>query len=301
MNTQKTKKEHYVPRCYLKRWQNKNGKVYVLDKINNKRWISNIEDIACERYFYDIPAHKINANFKKYLKENGVTLEVDEQFIEHIFSEQVENNYSKLLGKIIDKDITPWYEQACYFISREDKYEMSFFLVYQLIRTKTMRQIIRSSSDVIEKFLRETNVNEEIIQKHILGKDGEKETQTNMLFDIDNICQLMFLFNRLSWILVINKTDKPFFTSNHPIVLYPYIKNSLLPFSGIGSPGIEVSFPLSPKYLLVMRDPHYHKLYRPLDREFLAVYDERLIDEYNKRCLNNFCQFVYSKENSFNV
>lgn len=49
-----TKKEHYVPRCYLKHFEADNGKIKVFDKKIMQVREQHILEVAMENYFYDI-------------------------------------------------------------------------------------------------------------------------------------------------------------------------------------------------------------------------------------------------------
>lgn len=50
-----TKKEHYVPRCYLNNFTFKEDRIHVFDKSNTTiRRNQNIFDVAMENYFYDV-------------------------------------------------------------------------------------------------------------------------------------------------------------------------------------------------------------------------------------------------------
>ena len=64
----KKKKQHYVPQCYLVQWAIPDtNQINVFDKIKKEERINNIEDVAQERYFYDI-------NFQKALSEEEKSL-----------------------------------------------------------------------------------------------------------------------------------------------------------------------------------------------------------------------------------
>lgn len=117
----KTKKEHYVPRCYLENWKNNKGQVWVYDRRLKKTRINNVYDIACERYFYDIDYKKLSVQKLKLLEKLGIEPAQDEQFIEHFFSEHIEGVFSRLLSKILNTEITAWREKECYFISKQEK------------------------------------------------------------------------------------------------------------------------------------------------------------------------------------
>ncbi len=49
-----TKKEHYVPQCYLKNFVNENERIAVFDKKLLQSRLQRTTDIAMENYFYDI-------------------------------------------------------------------------------------------------------------------------------------------------------------------------------------------------------------------------------------------------------
>ena len=49
-----TKKEHYVPRCYLKHFEADNGKIQVFDKKIMQVREQRSFEVAMENYFYDI-------------------------------------------------------------------------------------------------------------------------------------------------------------------------------------------------------------------------------------------------------
>ena len=48
-----TKKQHYVPRCYLKNFLPANDRINVFDSFNLQIREQKIMDIAMENYFYD--------------------------------------------------------------------------------------------------------------------------------------------------------------------------------------------------------------------------------------------------------
>ena len=64
----KTKKQHYVPRFYLKNFSNKNKDGYYIhcyDIDTNKTYPANIKNIAEEKYFYKIGDENFEEFFQK--------------------------------------------------------------------------------------------------------------------------------------------------------------------------------------------------------------------------------------------
>ena len=76
------KNQHYVPQCYLEAWAiTDTHRVYVYDKKTKKSYCSNIEDIAMERYFYDIDFTGIvsESDLKKYGRYDVTFYKIDEE------------------------------------------------------------------------------------------------------------------------------------------------------------------------------------------------------------------------------
>ena len=233
----KTKKEHYVPKCYLKRWENTNGRVYVYDKKNNTHWISGIDDIACERFFYDIKHTGLNNDNLMFLHEHGVYPEKDDQFIEHFFASQIEPEYSKTLENILDKEKSPWYKDNCFFIGKEKRFILSICLVYQYVRTKSVRGLMIDFSNCIGKLLNDLGCDEETRNMHILKPGMEKVVQGNMILDINHVLELAEAFCRLTWVLGVNKSGIPLYTSDNPLGTVGHIKHPFLSTAGICNRG----------------------------------------------------------------
>lgn len=55
--TDRIELEHYVPQFYLRNFSIKNNgkRLYCFDKHTFNKFVTNIQNIACGKYFYDIP------------------------------------------------------------------------------------------------------------------------------------------------------------------------------------------------------------------------------------------------------
>lgn len=296
-----TKKEHYVPQCYLERWKNSKGYVAVYDKKLKMSRGNNIKDIACERYYYDIDYRELSAQKLALLRELGIEPTKDEQFVEHFLSGHVEGVYSQLLKKVLDREISPWYEKNCFFLSQEDKIDFAICIAFQYIRTKETRRMLSDMSNCLEQAFKAMNVPDEMAEKYRLHSGEEKNIQGNMLLDIEHILDLARSFFSLTWVLGINKTTKSFYTSDNPIGTKAHVKNPYISMSGIRSEGVEVYFPLSPKHILIMCDGTYHKELASYDRKYVQVEEEQMVEHYNWYCVNNSNRCIYSENDNFAV
>lgn len=301
MTVEKTKKEHYVPRCYLKRWGNSKEQVYVYDKDLKKARINNVYDVACEKFYYDIDYHELSDDKIAFLKSIGINPEEDEQFIEHFFAEHIETTYTELLHNIVDKELTTWHEKNCYFVNKKDRFELALCMAFQYLRTKETRNSIVNSSSCLEQLLKELHCSEETIEQYKIKEKEEKIIQGNMLLDIDHIIGLIRSFYNLTWILGINRTNIPFYTSDNPIGTYPHIKHPVMSMSGIGSQGVEVFLPLSPNYILIMFDGNYHTEISRYNGRYVSLDDIDDIERYNRLCVYNSSRCVFASNPDFSV
>lgn len=105
--SQKTKKQHYVPQCYLKRWDFSGAhQVYVYDKVQDKYRINNVEDIASERYFYDLnKSDRFSSSLLEELRENTFLSGYlsQEQSIEHFLTRKLKNRFQRYFQKSLRK------------------------------------------------------------------------------------------------------------------------------------------------------------------------------------------------------
>jgi hypothetical protein len=80
------------------------------------------------------------------------------------------------------------------------------------------------------------------------------ETQRLLLLDGRALDQAASILLAHIWIAFVNDNPQPLWTSDHPVVRRSYVSHPVLGTLGLGSPGIEISFPLSHRLMLVMYD-----------------------------------------------
>ena len=276
--TEKTKKQHYVPQCYLNAWAmvDKPKQIYVYDKVKDSYRENAIEDVASERFFYDVnPNDVFTDEVLDFLRDRGIVWETGEksQGIEHAFSELVEDSYSPLLKKIIEKadNATPWYISNCYFISEAEKIELSIFLAIQFLRTKAVRNTILDASDCLNQALEDMGAPSETLKQFTVDKGEAKIVHTQILLSSKELTNVTTTLANHIWILGINRTQKKLFTSDNPIVTYGHSINPYLPTNGIAAQGVEVVFPISPSIALIMFEKTYHKDLIRYERRFRII------------------------------
>lgn len=276
----KTKKQHYVPRFYLKNFSNKNKEEYFIhcyDIDNNKTYPANIKNIAEEKYFYKIGDETFEEFFQK-----------TEEWASPII-----NNLSKN-GKIKPLNII------------KNRKRLSLFLSVQFLRTKEMREDLLESFSKISTHLQKHNLSNEM--ELLVEQIDEKNIKHNQMGFIAHASLEMIddlLYKK--WVVLKNKTEVDFLTSDNPVVLYnPH------GFLGVASEYIHIFYPINPKLCLCLLDPlNYSNFgeYNKFDgNEILRnirkteKYNINSIDEVNM--INdvqskNATKHIFSKDNSF--
>ena len=166
------KKQHYVPRCYLEAWKTKDKyQTYVYNKKLKKAYLSNLHDVASERYFYDLEwSDNISPEVCKRL---GITEETihelnEKQIIENFFAERIEDEFKRILNHTINRanGMNHWEILNCWFISDDDKNRLSFHLALQLLRVASVRSTIERMNSIFSQLLNELDAPQEIINRH---------------------------------------------------------------------------------------------------------------------------------------
>lgn len=226
----KIKLQHYVPRFYLKNFSKLEGKNHILkcfDKSEEKQFDTDIKNVACEKFFYDE-------------EMNG------EQLVEKKLS-QLEGLFNQSIKKLIklknpDK------------LSVKDRGHISLFLAIQYIRTKETREMIRDSIKQLKKKLSKRKLSRKLRQdlKEVYTDKSIKSIHINTL---KNSLEFADVIYNMKWIIALNRTKTPFWTSDNPIALHNEINHTPYGNLGLTCLGIELHLPLTPNLLLITCDP----------------------------------------------
>lgn len=312
-NGQQSISHHYVSKFYLKQFstiKKKEYHIYTFDKYTMKHFKTNINNVACEDYFYDIIKGKPDYFYKKFLnilkadksKLNKVykevknlkdlaQLSVDEEPVVVISSEQffsvLETEFSKVHKKILGSED----------LAQLDEYEQvlfALFVFFQYRRTKAQRDDIEKSIRrfLIEQVGKTNSVKHiEFLARLIYKKELPPYLHINAMLSTMEINLEAFL--SMGWTLYINKTNLPYWTSDNPVAVDnisdfdPYKKCQI-------RKGCKIYFPLSPNICLLMYD------------SFSYEYPSRLIDDKpqsvtdkNKFQINNSTRHIFSRDEIF--
>ncbi len=265
---EKVKLQHYVPKVYLKNFAEAKGKnfyFYCFNKQLNKSFSVNIKNIAFEREFYDSVSEEQET--EKKLRN-------------------IESKVDKIIQKII-------LRKNIEILTEEEKEILSEFIAYQDIRTKETREEIKEiPKHILEKWGNQMapKFKNQVINS--MKRDSLREVHRNLLGEIELFKEKI---KNMKWILIINKSKFPFWTSDNPVARYN--QQNLYPFGNIGleSPGIEIHFPISPKISLLICDKVLFKNLpiKIVTKDYMNIIHER---DFQVRYST---KFVFSNENNF--
>lgn len=317
-----TKKEHYVPRCYLKNFAMDNSMIWVFDKYKTQRRKQKIMEIAMENYFYDIDCSSMiskaekDEKIKAELKEQSgleewediVDLLNNKKYVEKDFFSNIESFYELLLEKLIDNSHggNQWVIDNCFAFLEIIKDIFSFFVAIQMLRTKSFRSGI---SDAIEQFYNVLPKKFPIKgleplrsgEFHIKANDEYVKLQhTLIMLDEKELERTAEILNNHIWVMYVNKTDMPFYTSDNPVITIPHKSDKYMSYGGIASEGVEIVFPITPNLLLAMYEKTWHSN-RFSDRSFVSLTSKEKVAYFNMYQIMQSDRCVFSIKDDFGL
>lgn len=274
--------QHYVSRFYLKNFSI-NDKVFVFDKSNNKTFFSNIKNVANENYFYDDPVLDKITGKNQFLEKYFHPLETNTaKYILKLIEELDEGNFSKL-----DKNY---------------RAHLSLYLTYQLLRTKETREQYRQTILIISKTLSKIHLESlGIKDKDYKIHSDEAYLQAKMILNRDFVEEIANVLNKHIWQIVVNNTQISFYTSDHPVVKRAHINDPFRSYEGLMSPGLEISFPINQKYLLLLAERTFFNNLAKSDGKILISNDPRNIIYFNSLQVSRSYRQIYSKDDDFTL
>ncbi|WP_100334124.1 DUF4238 domain-containing protein [Bacillus alkalisoli] len=304
------KNQHYVPQRYLRKFAvaqkkiNKNNyRFNIFDKEKQEsRENQNVENYASERYFYDVDFHKL----LEEAKAEGITIEdgiedltdkVDKQHLENVFATKVETTMFDPFENIITKyTLTPanMYTKV-QVVPEEDKAIIAYYLAIQFVRTKEYREKIIQMYEKGTKLLLRKGLKNEIDSEFLESLEIKlKENRINLihneqLIDTELLESFAQVFLKHIWIFAVNETENLFYTSDNPLVFYGHKEHQ-----GLGSKGVEIIFPITPKLALVMREVEHFQRDIPLYNRFIHIPKE-YINFYNELQVIQSYKYIFSK------
>lgn len=223
------KKQHYVPRFYLKNFSWGARKAINVHNIKNKLDIpgGNLKNQCYEPYFY------------------GKNLKIENAF------EKIEGITAHIISDIIKTDSAPKRFS-------EEHHALLTFVLMQQARTKYRAEANNELADTFAKMM--LTESGKFSDEELEGVNLKLNNPT--LFSVQAVAQTLPIGFDLNIKVLVNKTNIKFITSDNPVIFYnQYFErhptdNSL----GLASKGLQIFLPISPNHSLIFFDAFVYKV-----------------------------------------
>lgn len=306
----KVKNEHYVPRRYLRHFADREH-FFVYDKEKKERRPGNVDDYACERFFYDVDFEALkkeffesNPDFEYDPEMEELLKEIDEQHIEHWFAENVETWLFDPIDKIISFYTMCNHQNINNVLVIDDSIRvfLSIYLALQIIRTKEFRENVielyeRLPMLLMKKMVKTKEEKEALdtFELKVKNKNHKKLIHAQFLMNMDYVTDFAEKLSKKIWMIGYNQTGIPFLISDNPIVRYGH-KGA----HGFNSKGIEILFPLNRNLILILKDPETFWYEKELDNHFLKL-DNEDVNFYNSLQVQQSYRCIFDKTGDFSL
>jgi hypothetical protein len=279
----RTKKQHTVPQFYLKGFATSAGKLFAYDKKNDRVYATNVGDAAQEAFFYDLPA------------EAFPNREIDVQAIEKALS-VFESGYSPLLAQLIA-------EADAGQFSHELISETAPYVVLQWKRTKTYRDTAYEMMNKMGQNLADDllDVNFPGAKETVrvtMGKEHMPILHAQEMLDEEKILKMARALESHFWVVGINCTAHPFYTSDHPVARRANVKGDGM--VGALARGVEFVFPLDRSHVLLIMERRHFADWRPLDNRSVELTGTQ-VDDYNRLQVMRSSQRLFCEIDDFEL
>lgn len=287
MSQNEVKNQHYVPQVYLRRFTGENGKIHVFDKKENRSFETNIRNVASERRFYD--------------SEMLGQITGDKQFLEKQLG-NIEGQYDLRCRAIISALDTGNFRK----LKPKDRHFLSLYMAVQMFRTKEVRITNEQMAQTMLKLTKQwASASEfelppdEVILGGYSPAEVARGAQHRALLNIEKLNEVANILYRHIWFIDEAYGGEEFITSDNPFVKRGHLSDEYRSMDGIACEGIEIMFPLSPKYLVTMVDRHGFAHAEPFDGKRKALKCSEHMIYKNQFQIQQSSRFVFSSCGDF--
>ena len=299
-------KQHYIPRCYLRRFSDNEKSIYTYDKKASKSYRASMMSVCCEEDLYTLSDEYVKKSREESKGKgkpiNNLTIEK-----EH-FAHDVEPLYKQLLGQI-DEIKDEW-------VSGKNKYRLNYYEKKELalhIATQYLRHPVIGDAEV-DNYMRFEQASVDMM-KHFMAVQEKNEAFDEL--EVKVTCEKPALHARITYmdyetlmkcagIMASNyyvfKVSKgnDFYSSDFPIAVSPHEPESQYLFCGLVQYSGELMMTLSPSIALSIYDRHYFKDKEELDGCFIEASDKE-VRRYNMMQYFYATRPVFSYKNDFRL
>lgn len=267
----KPKLHHYVPQCYLRRFANERGLIWVWDRDRDRVFQSQPNSVAAETHFY----------FVRELLELGhdpLTLESHLSELEGQFS-LVSDQWLDWLGECEEGFRLP--------IPRGNRHVIALYIAVQILRTADQRQLFAGYM-------------EEVLNLPKPTAEEERDNHIALIWDTDLAEKMASRIGKCSWVFIRNTTSTPFVTSDNPVAFRTQ-DNAMWVRLGHMLNGTYIVFPLSPTILLYCfpRRGRWKAIGRLNNRLMTGHFNDEMARDLNSAQAFMAARFLFSRDKNF--
>ena len=296
-------RQHYIPRCYLKRFSDNERSIYTYDKIHCKKYNASLMSVCFEDDLYTISEKYVKENNEKGKNViNPLTLETDH------FAHTQEPLYAQFLEQV-DEIKEEWVTgKDHYRLKFIEKREFALHIITQYFRMPQVGDAMvddyirmeRAGIDMLKEMMAVQTGNDEF-RKLNIDVECEKPALHANLSYLDNETLMTFgnaIANNI-FVFWISKGND-FYTSDFPIVVSPHVENVRPMYMGLAQYGGELTMPLSPSLALSIYDRAYFKDKEGMDGSFVEASNKEVRRQNFLRYMYA-TQYVFSYKNDFSL
>lgn len=242
-NNQETKRQHFVPRVYLKNFARQDGKKFILDSVSKEDpshyFPDNIDDVCIKKDFYTL---------------SGGT-EEERQALEN-FYQNIENKYNDVYSKLVDtseREIDDGDKQTIIaFITTLLFRNLSWVETYNSHVERVFRKAYdlcknhdKSSFNYLGKDISIKSRNfKDVLSEHLASaKEGQAIVQVDVALRLSKVRA-----DDVFFVTELGEENLNFITSDNPVIIQSENKKFVMPFD----PENILSLPLNNKFLLYL-------------------------------------------------
>lgn len=296
-------KQHYIPRCYLKRFSDNDKSIFAYDKTTSKSYNASLMSVCCDDDIYTLSDEYVK-NTREETGGNINNLSIEKDY----FAKEVERYYSKLLNQI-DEIKDEWVSGKNYYrLNFYEKKELALQIATQYLRHPSVGEaevdnylrLEQASVDMIKHILAKQSGNEEL-EKLKIGVSCEKPALHAMMtyMDYDELMKCAEVMANNIFVFWVSRAGD-FYTSDFPVMVEPHVKNVGNQYCGLVQYGGEILMSLSPSLALSIFDRDHFKDKDDMDSSFVIA-DDKEIRRHNLMRYFYAQRHVFSYRNDFSL
>ena len=239
-------KQHVVPKSYLKRFgkKNLNNKGYniaVKQLKSNKIFIDSVDNVAFRKNYYDVSDKKDSKHWEKF------------------FSSEIEHLYGPVMTNIIASLTLSQKKNDVLTVSQI--HSLSKMIIFQVLRVPGfLERRFENGKIMFDETINETSEQFDLHPEIIKGiledfvnnkNDFIRDRTIPLIAEVDRLEKLSKVLVDKIWLIYFNNSSVPFITSDSPVVMYNFIRNSVsYADNGVGRDDTFIYYPLSSKILI---------------------------------------------------